>query len=106
LAVFRTENKSKSSNIFTNKYEWKRYSKCLYLYIFISIQDTSPHIQNKSLTENMPFFYACKVKLLFGGTQLNKEKKLTSLLHLRHTISFSRAWGAVSVLHTKLSGKA
>ena len=42
LAVFRTENKSKSSNIFTNKYEWKRYSKCLYLYIFISIQDKSP----------------------------------------------------------------
>ena len=33
------------------------------------------HIQSKSLTENMPFFYARKVKLLFGGTQLNKKKK-------------------------------
>ena len=46
-----------------------------------------PHIQSKSLTESMPFFYARKVKLLFGGTQLNKEKKLASLLHLRHTDS-------------------
>ena len=34
-----------------------------------------PYIQSKSLTESMPFFYARKVKLLFGGTQLNKKKK-------------------------------
>ena len=45
------------------------------------------NFQSKSLTENMPFFYARKVKLLFGGAQLNKEKKLASLLHLRHTDS-------------------
>ena len=33
------------------------------------------HIQSKSLTEDMPFFYECKVILLFEATQLNKEKK-------------------------------
>ena len=42
LAVFRTENKSKSSNIFTNKYEWKRYSKCLFFYIKIIFRTHHP----------------------------------------------------------------
>jgi len=70
------------------------------LYIYKYSRHKS-HIQSKSLTENMPFFYARKVKLLFGGTQLNKEKKLISLLHLRHTDSFSRFWSAASVLHIK-----
>lgn len=76
LAVFRIENKSKSSKIFTNKYEWKRYSKCLYFYIFISIQDTSPHIQSKSSRKNAPCIIVRKVKLLFEATQFNKKKKL------------------------------
>ena len=64
------------------------------------------HIQSKSLTENMPFFYARKVKLLFGGTQLNKEKKLISLLHLRHTDSLSSGWSAVNMLHIKTIRKS
>lgn len=76
LAVFRIENKSKSSKIFTNKYEWKRYSKCLYFYIFISIQDTSPHIQSKTLRKDAPCIIVRKVKLLFEATQFNKKKKM------------------------------
>ena len=64
------------------------------------------HIQSKSLTENMPFFYARKVKLLFGGTQLNKKKKLASPLHLRHTDSLSSGWSASNVLHIKTIRKS
>ena len=64
------------------------------------------HIQSKSLTENMPFFYARKVKLLFGGAQLNKKKKLASLLHLRHTDSLSSGWSAANVLHIKTIRKS
>lgn len=75
------------------------------LYIYKYSRQKS-HIQSKSLTENMPFFYARKVKLLFGGTQLNKEKKLISLLHLRHTDSLSSGWSAANVLHIKTIRKS
>ena len=75
------------------------------LYIYKYSRHKS-HIQSKSLTESMPFFYARKVKLLFGGTQLNKKKKLASLLHLRHTDSLSSGWSAANVLHIKTIRKS
>ena len=75
------------------------------LYIYKYSRHKS-HMQSKSLTESMPFFYARKVKLLFGGTQLNKKKKLASLLHLRHTDSLSIGWSAANVLHIKTIRKS
>ena len=75
------------------------------LYIYKYSRHKS-HIQSKSLTENMPFFYAHKVKLLFGGAQLNKEKKLASLLHLRHTDSLSNGWSTANVLYIKTIRKS
>ena len=75
------------------------------LYIYKYSRHKS-HIQSKSLTESMPFFYARKVKLLFGGTQLNKQKKLASLLHLRHTDSLSSDWSVANVLHIKTIRKS
>ena len=64
------------------------------------------HIQSKSLTENMPFFYARKVKLLFGEYNYAVEKKLASLLHLRHAVSLSSGWSAANVLHIKTIRKS
>ena len=81
LAVFRTENKSKSSKIFIISMNGNAIPN-VYTFYYNNSLNTSLHVQNYLFKEEYAFLNVCKVKLLFEVIQLKHQEKLFFTLSL------------------------